>query len=149
MAGMFSLSLSYRTSGLDVFGNRPAAVLTCGFASFRAFHFMLVGGLKATISNHMTKEQAEQKTSDKPLRKGSEMNAYHPDPEINESIELEMAESEFIDVRAGYPPRWWMCPCGASHNRGHFMSIGVHRCLKCGYVGGGGVMAETREGLTL
>ena len=39
------------------------------------------------------------------------------------------------------------CPeCGASHGRGHFQVIGVHRCLGCGYVGDGGVMATPEDG---
>lgn len=79
------------------------------------------------------------------------MRTYHPDTEINAVIEMEAAEAERIDMAAGYPPRWWMCPdCGNSHSRGHFAGvIGVHRCLKCGYAGRGGVMAETRAELTL
>lgn len=73
---------------------------------------------------------------------------YHPDPDISAEIEAESAESERLDLKAGYPPRWWQCPqCGASHGRGHFESIGTHRCLGCGYAGGGGLVAETREGL--
>lgn len=73
---------------------------------------------------------------------------YHPDPEINEEVKRQAVEAEAFDLSIGYPPSWWMCPCGASHNRGHFYSIGVHRCLKCGYVGDGGVMAHTREELS-
>jgi hypothetical protein len=72
---------------------------------------------------------------------------YHPDPEINSHIEEQMNQSEAIDMAAGYPPRWWKCQCGAVHNRGHFGTIGSHRCLKCGYCGGGGVMGEAREEL--
>ena len=66
---------------------------------------------------------------------------YHLDPEINAEIMQEALESERLDLAAGYPPRWWWCPeCGASHGRGHFQVIGIHRCLHCGYVGDGGVM---------
>lgn len=73
---------------------------------------------------------------------------YHPDPEINALVEQEAAESERADIAAGFPPRWWLCPeCGATHNRGHFGVIGSHRCLRCGYVGGGGVMADSKQEL--
>lgn len=66
---------------------------------------------------------------------------YHPDPEIDAEVRAEALENERFDLAAGYPPRWWLCPdCGACHRRGHFMSIGVHRCLRCGYVGEGGTM---------
>jgi hypothetical protein len=69
------------------------------------------------------------------------MNAvYHPDPEINAEVAAEALESERVDLAVGYPPRRWLCECGAEHSRGHFMSIGVHRCLGCGYIGTGGVM---------
>lgn len=70
---------------------------------------------------------------------------YHDDPEINAEIAQAALESERIDLAAGYPPRRWICPCVASHSRGHFQVIGVHRCLRCGYVGDGGVM-ETEDG---
>jgi rubredoxin len=66
---------------------------------------------------------------------------YHPDPEIDAEVAAEVLESERADLAAGYPPRRWKCPdCGAEHGRGHFMTIGTHRCLGCGYVGAGGVM---------
>lgn len=65
---------------------------------------------------------------------------YHPDPEINEGVRADALASEEADLKAGYPPRHWTCPCGATHSRGHFQSIGVHRCLGCGYVGVEGVM---------
>lgn len=69
-------------------------------------------------------------------------NSYHPDPEIDAQIRAEVVESEKLDLAAGYPPRKWFCDCGASHSRGHFMlNIGVHRCLRCGYVGEGGRMS--------
>lgn len=71
------------------------------------------------------------------------MIAYHPDPEINAGIAQEALEAEAFDLGVGYPPRRWQCECGASHGRGHFMSLGVHRCLGCGYVGTGGVMFGT------
>lgn len=66
---------------------------------------------------------------------------YHPDPAINEAVAQMALEAEMRDLEAGYPPRRWTCPdCGASHGRGHFLTIGIHRCLRCGYQGGGGVM---------
>ena len=65
---------------------------------------------------------------------------YHPDPEINAEIIADALEGERADLAAGYPPRRWRCVCGAEHARGHFGSIGVHRCLACGYTGAGGVM---------
>jgi rubredoxin len=73
------------------------------------------------------------------------MKTYHPDPEINAEVAKEVLEAETIDLAAGYPPRWWVCPnCEASHGRGHFGVIGNHRCLNCGYVGDGGVMLESK-----
>lgn len=60
---------------------------------------------------------------------------YHEDPEIDAEIRAEALESERIDLAAGYPPRFWRCPCGRGHSRGHFQAIGIHRCLGCGYVG--------------
>lgn len=50
--------------------------------------------------------------------------------------------SEAADLAAGFPPRRWRCDCGAEHSRGHFLSIGVHRCLGCGYVGDGGTLLD-------
>ena len=71
------------------------------------------------------------------------MNAYHPDPEINEEIIVESLVAEKFDLAAGYPPRPWMCPvCSTTHKRGHFGTIGAHRCLKCGYQGHEGIMLE-------
>ena len=72
---------------------------------------------------------------------------YHPDPEINHGVTLDAIEAELSDLAAGYEPRWWMCQCGAMHHRGHFHIVGNHRCLTCGYVGTGGVMADTKEEL--
>ena len=66
--------------------------------------------------------------------------SYHPDPEINAGVAALALEAERADLAAGYPPRHWQCDCGAGHDRGHFMAVGVHRCLACGYVGDGGVM---------
>lgn len=66
--------------------------------------------------------------------------SYHPDSEINEEIVAQALEAERIDLAAGYLPKFWRCECGAGHSRGHFQTIGVHRCLKCGYVGIGGTM---------
>lgn len=66
---------------------------------------------------------------------------YHPDPEINAEIIEQARINEIADLAAGYPPKFWRCPeCGSGHKRGHFMVIGVHRCLRCGYVGDGGTM---------
>jgi rubredoxin len=66
---------------------------------------------------------------------------YHPDPEINTEIIAAALAGEIADLAAGYPPKYWRCPdCGNGHKRGHFMTIGVHRCLGCGYVGDGGTM---------
>ena len=68
-------------------------------------------------------------------------DTYHPDPTINAEVAQQTLEAERADLAMGYPPREWKCPdCGASHKRGHFMTIGVHRCLSCGYVGTEGVM---------
>lgn len=63
---------------------------------------------------------------------------YHPDPAIDEAVHDEAQESERLDLAAGYPPRRWRCDCGAEHARGHYLTIGAHRCLSCGYVGTGG-----------
>jgi hypothetical protein len=67
---------------------------------------------------------------------------YHPDPKINAQVAADTLMAEITDLNAGYPPRKWICLCGASHERGHFMTIGVHRCLKCGYMGEGGIMVD-------
>lgn len=69
--------------------------------------------------------------------------AYHPDPAIAAEVAADVLAAEVADLAAGYPPRAWTCPdCGAEHSRGHFLTIGSHRCLRCGYVGTGGVMAD-------
>jgi hypothetical protein len=65
---------------------------------------------------------------------------YHPDPAIDAEVRADGLLAERADLAAGYGPRWWRCPCGASHRRGWFMSEGVHRCLRCGYVGEGGTI---------
>jgi hypothetical protein len=70
---------------------------------------------------------------------------YHPDPAINEEVAQEALNAEVADLAAGMEPRRWTCPCGASHDRGHFQTIGVHRCLRCGYVGSGGVMWDPQS----
>ncbi len=67
-------------------------------------------------------------------------STYHPDPVINPEAAATALEAERTDLAAGYKPRRWLCDCGAEHGRGHFLTIGVHRCLACGYVGTGGVM---------
>jgi hypothetical protein len=67
---------------------------------------------------------------------------YHPDPAINAEVAADALDAEMADLAAGYNPRRWRCECGAEHSRGHFQCIGVHRCLKCGYVGEGGVMLD-------
>lgn len=71
--------------------------------------------------------------------------SYHPDADINEGIAAEALEAERFDLSIGYPPRSWTCPCGVTHQRGHFGGIGVHRCLACGYVGTAGVMFDESE----
>lgn len=77
----------------------------------------------------------------------SAAHQYHPDQQINDEIAQSLADAERFDLAAGYPPRWWTCPdCSASHQRGHFMAIGTHRCLRCGYVGGEGVMHINQPG---
>ena len=69
------------------------------------------------------------------------MSTYHPDPSINNEIIEDSTEAELADLAAGYPPKRWRCPkCETVHGRGHFMTFCVHRCLRCGYVGMGGVM---------
>lgn len=68
--------------------------------------------------------------------------AYHPDATINAEVAADALAAERADLAAGYPPRLWTCPRGHSHSRGHFGRVGVHRCLACGYVGTGGVMAD-------
>lgn len=69
------------------------------------------------------------------------MLTYHPDPVIAAELAADTLDAERADLAAGYLPRSWSCPgCGASHSRGHFMVIGTHRCLGCGYAGSGGVM---------
>lgn len=71
----------------------------------------------------------------------AELPTYHPDPDIAAEVAAEALAAERADLAAGYSPRRWSCPeCSTSHSRGHFMSIGVHRCLRCGYYGDGGVM---------
>jgi hypothetical protein len=70
---------------------------------------------------------------------------YHPDPAINAEIAAQTLEAEILDLKAGFPSRRWFCPCGKSHQRGHFQTFGVHRCLGCGYVGEGGVMLDETE----
>src|SRR5712672_19406 len=70
------------------------------------------------------------------------MSAWHPDPAIAAEVEADARAAEAIDVAAGYPPRPWTCDCGASHQRGHYLTIGTHRCLACGYVGPGGALRE-------
>jgi hypothetical protein len=67
---------------------------------------------------------------------------YHPDPEINREVIADALDAERADLAAGYAPRRWRCICGAEHSRGHFMSIGIHRCLACGYVGSEGIMLD-------
>ena len=74
-----------------------------------------------------------------PVRAGDE-SVYHPDPEVNAEVVADALLAERADLAAGYSPRRWRCPCGAEHGRGHFLSLGAHRCLACGYVGDQGVM---------
>ena len=70
------------------------------------------------------------------------MTVYHPDPWINEGVIADAIDAERADLAAGYPPRRWRCICGAEHSRGHFGTVGVHRCLSCGYTGTEGVMLD-------
>jgi len=67
---------------------------------------------------------------------------HHGDPAISVEVAADAATAEAFDLAAGYPPRRWTCDCGASHSRGHFGAVGVHRCLACGYVGSGGTLEE-------
>jgi hypothetical protein len=70
---------------------------------------------------------------------------YHPDPAISAEVAAEELAAERLDLSIGYPPRRWLCPdCGHGHARGHFMNVGFHRCLFCGYVGPSGVMTLDR-----
>ena len=72
--------------------------------------------------------------------------AYHPDAEINAGVAADALDAERYDLSVGFPPSPWLCPeCGAGHDRGHFQTVGVHRCLGCGYVGTGGVMIDRAE----
>jgi len=65
------------------------------------------------------------------------MRSLHTQPTgtVDSEVRAEEQESEAADLAAGYPPRRWRCDCGREHGRGHFQSVGVHRCLGCGYVG--------------
>lgn len=74
------------------------------------------------------------------------MIQYHPDPEINEGVRRDRVAAEVFDVSIGYPVSMWTCPCGKSHSRGWLYTPGVYRCLWCGYVGTGGVIAPAPEG---
>jgi hypothetical protein len=74
------------------------------------------------------------------------VSVYHPDAEINAEVARDVLEAERADLAAGYPPRFWLCECGVKHGRGHFLVVGRHRCLACGYVGDGGVMLEPPDG---
>lgn len=67
--------------------------------------------------------------------------SYHPDPAIAAEIAADTLIAEHADLAAGYPPRRWVCDCGAAHSRGFFMGTrDSHRCMACGYVGTGGAM---------
>ena len=70
---------------------------------------------------------------------------YHPDPDIARGVHLDVQAAEAADLAAGFPPRRWRCDCGAEHDRGHFQTVGVHRCLACGYVGAGGTLGDPEE----
>lgn len=67
---------------------------------------------------------------------------YHPDPEINAEVIADALEAERANLAAGFLPQRWRCICGTEHARGHVESIGIHRCLACGYVGTEGVMLD-------
>lgn len=78
-----------------------------------------------------------------PTEREQSITSYHPDAAINAEVAADALDAERADLAAGYPPRPWRCPdCGAEHVRGHFLSLGTHRCLACGYVGTGGVVTE-------
>jgi hypothetical protein len=71
---------------------------------------------------------------------------YHPDPEINAVIALDAINAEVLDLRAGLPPRAWRCPsCESEHSRGPLTNGRQHRCLRCGYIGEGGRLADESE----
>lgn len=70
---------------------------------------------------------------------------YHPDPEINEGVAADALEGEEANLAAGFDPSPWECGCGAAHARGYFQTLGVHRCLRCGYVGVGGRLMDPEE----
>jgi hypothetical protein len=55
-------------------------------------------------------------------------------------------EAEVFDLSVGADPSRWECECGAQHGRGHFQAIGIHRCLRCGYVGLGGRLIDPAGG---
>ena len=78
---------------------------------------------------------------------GGAVIAYHPDPTTDAGVASDVLAAETADLAAGYPPRRWTCPCGASHSRGHYPIgvIGSHRCMRCGYAGTGGVMWDETE----
>lgn len=73
------------------------------------------------------------------------MSVYHPDPVINAQVIADTREAEIADLTAGYPPRRWRCTCGAEHSRGHFSTVGIHRCLACGYTGPEGIILDDGE----
>lgn len=70
------------------------------------------------------------------------MGRYHSDDEINAEVAVGARAGEAADLAAGFPPSSWECECGARHSRGHYLTIGTHRCLACGYVGIGGALVE-------
>lgn len=76
---------------------------------------------------------------------GSLVGRYHPDDEINVGVAADVLEGERYDLSVGSDPSWWECECGAQHGRGHFQTIGVHRCLRCGYAGMGGRMFRPED----
>ena len=73
------------------------------------------------------------------------MTVYHPDQKINAAVIADVLDAELADLAAGCPPRRWRCPCGTEHSRGHFETVGIHRCLACGYTGPEGVMLDDDE----
>ncbi len=86
-------------------------------------------------------------TEETPMPASPRSGIYHPDPEINGGVAADALDAERADLAADYLPSRWRCECGAEHGRGHFMAIGIHRCLGCGYVvGPDGVMLGPPEG---
>jgi hypothetical protein len=87
-------------------------------------------------------DTAHQQQKERAMASETLVGRYHPDPEINEEIAADAREGEEASLAVGLDPTPWECECGAAHARGHFMVIGSHRCLRCGYVGDGGRLMD-------